>query len=81
MSEQIDAFVEGALAAKPVQDVQVAPTPVLHPRVASNIVEFLKRVQVTGIEAFALAEAIATLQSFAGPAPTGPGVPFPGVGG
>lgn len=60
---------------------QPPPAPTIPPHVAANILEMLKRVELKGLEAYAFVEACTFLQRFAGPPPSGPGVPFTGVPG
>lgn len=64
-------------AARAVQTPTTPPPNIyIAPHIAGNIVEMLKRVQVTGFEAFALVEIVQLLTPIAAPAPQGPGVPF-----
>lgn len=53
-----------------------APIP---PHIAKNILVLLQRVQVTGIESIAWAEAYQYVQAHAPPEPAQPGVPFSGL--
>lgn len=53
-----------------------APIP---PHIAKNICVLLQRVQVTGIESIAWAEAYQYVQSHVPPEPAQPGVPFSGL--
>jgi len=83
MSDPItDAVTEALTAAAPPPDKGAAAPPPLPqpipPHVAANIMEFMKRVQVTGIESYAFVEAFGHLQRFAAPPPGGAGVPFTG---
>jgi hypothetical protein len=80
MSDPITDAVAETLAGATPKDAQPPPPPAPIPgHVAANIMEFLKRVETKGLEAFALVEAYTHLQRFAAPPPTGPGVPFTGT--
>ena len=63
--------------------VPTAPAPAsapIAPHVANNVMEFLKRVELKGLEAFAFCEAYSTLQQHANGFASGvTGVPFKGL--
>jgi hypothetical protein len=81
---EIAQAIKDAIKDHPSAEVRVNPTlPAIPPHIAGNIIELLKRVQVTGMEAIAWMEAYNYVQPFA-PAPpappqTTPGVPFNGT--
>lgn len=59
---------------------QGQPSPTLPPHVANNILEFMKRVDMKGVEAFAFCEAYSTVQQHVNQGiPTAVGVPFQGL--
>jgi len=55
------------------------PISIIAPHVANNALEFLRRVEMKGLEAFAFCEVYSTLQKFSATAGTTQGVPFAGV--
>jgi hypothetical protein len=59
-----------------VQGAEVHMTPTIPPHIAGNLLEFLRRVQSTGVEAVAWVEAYQFVQKHA---PQQPGVPFNGL--
>lgn len=77
MTDEIQKAVEDALTAVEPSKANLF----MPPHVAANIVEMLKRVTVTGMEAYALVEAVTILNAVALPPPQGPGVQFPGLPG
>lgn len=61
----------------PGAEVRINPTlPSIPPHIAGNLLEFLRRVQSTGMEAIAWVEAYQYVQQFM---PQQPGVPFNGL--
>lgn len=72
-----DKIAESIAKQAPNAVVQINPTlPSIPPNIASNILEFLRRVQSTGMEAVAWVEAYQYIQQFV---PQQPGVPFNGL--
>ena len=72
-----DKIAESIAKQAPNAVVQINPTvPAIPPNIAGNILEFLRRVQSTGMEAVAWVEAYQYVQQFAAPQP---GVPFNGL--
>lgn len=63
--------------APPAQQPQVTIQPSIPQHIANNILEFLRRVQSTGMEAIAWVEAYQFVQQSATQAQ--PGVPFGGL--
>ena len=74
MGENMNSTDE-SLSASIIANAQ-EKEPVLPHHVASNILEFLKRVQTTGMEAVAWVEAFNHVQNLV---PKQPGVPFNGL--
>lgn len=73
IAEQIAKVAPGAEVRINPNIVQAIPT-----HIASNLLEFLRRVQSTGMEAIAWAEAYTYVQQFV-PQQNGPGIPFTGI--
>jgi hypothetical protein len=76
IAESIAKHLEGT----PGAEVRINPNvqAAIPPGIAHNLVEFLKRVQCTGMEAIAWVEALQYVQQFL---PQQPGVPFNGLPG
>lgn len=61
-------------------EVRINPTVNAVPaHIAANILEFLKRVELTGMEAIAWGEAFSHMQQYVPQAGAAPGVPFGGL--
>jgi len=76
----VDLHPEKAIADAMPPGTKIEIRPGVPPNVAHNIIELLKRVTVTGFEAYALVEAVTILNQFLPqPAQPGPGVPFQGL--
>jgi len=77
-SEELARALAEALKDHPHAEVRVNPTvqAPIPPRIADNLLELLRRVQVTGMEAVGWAEAYHYVQQFATPQP---GIPFTGL--
>jgi len=74
IAEQIAKVAPGA-------EVRINPNitqAAIPPHIAGNVLEFLRRVQSTGMEAIAWVEAYTYVQQFV-PQPGAPGVPFTGL--
>jgi hypothetical protein len=80
-SEQLAQHIAAALKDHPNAEVRVNPNvqAPIPPHIAKNICVLLQRVQVTGIESIAWAEAYQYVQSHIPPEPAQPGVPFSGL--
>jgi len=78
-SETIAAHIAAALKDNPNAEVRVNPTinAAIPPHIASNILELLKRVQTTGMEAVAWVEAYQFVQQQVPQQPQG--IPFGGL--
>jgi len=67
---------EPAQQPEPIANIHVA----IPPHIAGNLLEFLRRVQSTGMEAVAWVEAYQFVQKHVPPQPqTQPGAPFGGL--
>lgn len=77
--------IKAALADHPHAEVRVNPVvqAAIPEHIAKNLMEFLRRVQSTGVEAIAWVEAYSYVQQFANLQPPAaapqPGVPFTGL--
>jgi hypothetical protein len=78
--EAMGRHIADMLKDHPNAEVRVNPTTVapIPPHIAANLLEFLRRVQSTGMEAVAWVEAYQFIQQFAPPPPQA-GVPFGGL--
>jgi hypothetical protein len=75
---QGEDFAQHIAAALGVPKSEVSISPSIPPHIASNLLEFLRRVQSTGMEAVAWVEAYQFVQQHAPQQPQ-PGVPFGGL--
>jgi hypothetical protein len=81
-SDQVLAqHIADALKDHPHAEVRVNPTiqAPIPPHIASNLLEFLRRVQSTGMEAAAWVEAYQFVQQHVPQQTAQPGVPFGGL--
>lgn len=78
--EQLAQHIADALKDHPHAEVRVNPiiNAAIPPRIASNLLEFLRRVKSEGVEAIAWVEAYQYVQQHAPQQPQ-PGVPFDGL--
>jgi hypothetical protein len=78
-AHELAQHIRDALKDHPHAEVRVNPNvqAPIPPNIASNLLEFLRRVQSTGMEAVAWVEAYQYVQQYA-PQPQ-PGVPFGGL--
>jgi hypothetical protein len=78
--ETLAQHIAAALKDHPHAEVRVNPVinAVIPPNIASNLLEFLRRVQTTGMEAVAWVEAYQYVQQHVPQQPQ-PGVPFDGL--
>lgn len=75
-----NSIAERIAQVAPGAEVRINPTlPSIPPHIAGNILEFLRRVQSTGMEAIAWVEAYQYVQQFVQQQQQQPGVPFTGL--
>jgi hypothetical protein len=80
-SKDLAQHIAAALKDHPNAEVRVNPTiqAAIPEHIAKNILEFLRRVQSTGMEAIAWVEAYTHMQQYVTQQQPQPGVPFPGL--
>lgn len=80
-NEALANSIREALKDHPNAEVRVNPTiqAPIPPHIAANILEFLRRVQSTGMEAIAWVEAYQFVQQHVPQQQPQPGVPFGGL--
>jgi len=77
--EEFAKHIADALKGHPNAEVRINPTVApIPPHIAGNLLEYLRRVQSTGMEAVAWVECYQFVQQFAPQQPQ-PGVPFGGL--
>jgi hypothetical protein len=80
-SEDLAQHIRAALTDHPNAEVRVTPNvqAAIPDNIAKNLLEFLRRVQSTGMEAVAWVEAYQYVQQHVQQQPAQPGVPFGGL--
>lgn len=77
---EIASHIANALKDHPHAEVRINPTiAAIPPHIAGNLLEFLRRVQSTGVEAVAWVEAYQYVQQHVPQQQPQPGVPFGGL--